>query len=187
MKTLNLPALGQITLEDMTCFLSWLERLPNGEVSPNSLEKNSPIRTSKLNPMLKVLDQFGFVFKKDSRFKITMSGKDFSQSSLSVKKAILRILFLKIEAVQRIADLLKRSTTGRLQKRIVSESFHLGSISPFAESEILAFISWGQSCELFDYDKKKEEILFRETLLPVDPQGPGISSNLGPSPIQQAS
>ena len=53
---------------------------------------------------------------------------------------------------------------------MISDVFNPSSRSPITETEVLAVISWGQSCELFGYDKKKMELLCIEFMVPRDPR-----------------
>jgi hypothetical protein len=187
MKNLNLPALGQITLEDITLFMSWLDKCPSGETSIDFIKRNPPIRGSKVNPIIKVLDQFALINSKQNRIVISGPGKDFARSSSTVRKAVIRTLFMKVEQVQRILELLKASATGRLHKRVVNDSFSLGSPNQIADSEILGFIAWAQSCELFYYDKTYEEIFCINPEVPKEPKVSSKPSSSLPPPMRLVS
>lgn len=180
MKTINLPALGQLNFEDLSGFLSWLATSPITEFSVSQIQKNPPIRTSKVNPMIKVLEQFAMISNKKDRVSITASGREFADAAVARKKAILRNLLLSVEPIQRVQELLKSSATGRLPKQAIHESFDLGARTQVQVAEVLAFISWAEACELFQYDKKKEEILLVGAGLPSgpnrDPRLPGSNA-----------
>lgn len=169
MKHLNLFALGQANAEDLGELLGWMERIPSGEASLDQMKRNPPIRTSKLSPALKVLEQFGLVSGKQGRFAITVSGEEFAKSGPLARRAVLRALFMRYESVQRVVELLATSVSGRLPKKMVNESFGLASPAVVMEAEIQAFIGWAESCELFGHDKKKDEIFSFERGLPRGP------------------
>lgn len=177
MKTINLPALGQLGFEDLSGFLSWLAASPVTEFSVSQIQKSPPIRTSKVNPMIKVLEQFAMISNKKDRISISPAGREFANAAVARKKTIVRELFLNIEPIHRLQELLKSSVGGRLHKQAIHESFDLGSRNQVQVAEVLAFISWAEACELFQYDKKKEEILLIGSGLPSgpnkDPREPG--------------
>ena len=170
MKTINLPALTQVTFEEVGGFLTWLENQPAGETSLVQMQKVPPIRSSKLNPMIKTLDQFGFIAQKQGRIAIHARGKEFLRSVELVRKAVIRTLFVQVDWVQKLVNALKASASGRVHRGMISDSFSTTSRIPIAESEVLAFISWAQLCELFGYDKKTNELFHVESIAPRDPR-----------------
>jgi hypothetical protein len=169
MKTIHLPALTQITFEDLGEFLSWLANQPTSSASLAQIRKTPPTRTSKLNPLIKTLDLFGFIDQKQGRISITGRGRDFLRSENSVRKAVARKLFGQVDWVQMTLEKLKASANGRLHRGVINDSFNSIYRSPIAESEVIAFISWAQLCELFGYDKKKEELIHVESIVPREP------------------
>lgn len=170
MKTINLPALSQITFEEIGGFLSWLENQPGAAASLAQMQKTPPIRTSKLNPMIKTLDQFGFVAQKQGRISISPRGNEFLRSEISVRKTVLRALFIQVDWVQKVVGALKASSNGRLHRSVINDMFNSVSRVPIAESEVLALISWAQLCELFGYEKKSEELICAQIITPRDPR-----------------
>lgn len=179
MKYLNLFALGQATPDDLSALLHWLECIPSGEASLDQIKRTPPIRTCKLSPTLKVLEQFGLISGQQERVVITASGEDFAKSPPPIKRALLRALFTRFESVRRIVELLATSAYGRLPKKMVNESFGLATPAVVIEAEIQAFIGWAESCELFGYDRIKDEIFRLEQGLPKGPvEKPGTSSHL---------
>lgn len=158
MKHLNLFALGQSSVEDLCALLSWMDRIPSGEAGLEQIRRNPPIRTSKISPTLKVLEQFELVSGKQERFAITVSGEAFVKSDPSARNAILRALFMRFESVQRIVALLASSSSGRLPRKSVNESFGVATPAVVVEAEIQAFIGWAGACGLFGYDCETGEI-----------------------------
>ena len=169
MKTINLYALSEFTLEDLGCLVSWLETIPPSGISLERMKSNPPVRTSKIGAILKVIEPFGLIAKKQDRYALTPAGKDFSRSGATVKKAVLRDKFTKVDPIQRLVARLQTSTTGRLPMKVVHESFILGSLSIVSDTEILGLISWAQSCELFGFDKDSQEILRKDSGAPRGP------------------
>lgn len=169
MTSINLFALTQISFEEIGGFLSWLSEQPSTGVSLAQLQKTPPIRTSKLNPMIKSLEHFGFVTQKQGRITLLPRGRDFLGSEISVRKAVIRALFNQVDWVQKIVDAIQTSPTGRAHRSVIQDSFDTFHRVPIAESEVISFISWGQACDLFGYDKKSHELL-RTGM--ITPQGP---------------
>lgn len=169
MKTINLSALAQFTLEDVCSFVSWLENVPATGISLERMKSNPPVRTSKIGPMLKVLEPSGLISRKQDRYTLTSAGKDFSRSGVTVRKGVMRNQFMNVDAVQRLLELLLTSENGRLPLKVVHESFNLGALSIATGAEIQGFISWAQACELFGFDKKAEEIFRMEVGVPRGP------------------
>jgi len=176
MKTINLPALSQISLEEIGGFLSWLENQHTGSTTLVQMQKTPPIRSNKINPIIKTLEQFGFVAQKQGRIEIHARGKDYLRSEISVRRAVIRTLFSQIDWVQKIMTSLSASPSGRIHRGTINDSYNSTFRIPISESEVLAFTSWAQSCELFGYDKKKEELIHMESLVPHDPRP--VSPNL---------
>lgn len=170
MKTINLPALSQINFEDVGGFLTWLEGQPAGEVSLAQMQKTPPIRSSKLSPMVKTLEQFGFITQKQGRIAIHARGKDFRRSEISVRKAVIRTLFAQVDWVQKLLAALQAAPGGRLHRAVINDSFNSTSKTPIAESEVLSFILWAQLCDLFGYEKKQEELIRVDSIVPRDPR-----------------
>ena len=170
MKNINLPALSQVNLEEVTGFLSWLNNQLAGEVSLTQIQRTPPIRSSKLNPAIKTLEQFGFITQRQGRIAIHVRGKDFLRSPDSVRKAVLRTLFTQVDWVLKVATALSASPTGRIYRGVINDSFASTSRAPIAESDILAFISWAESCELLVYGRKSEELVRVEPMVPRDPR-----------------
>ena len=121
MKTINLPALTQITFEEIGGFLSWLENQPASAASLAQMQKSPPIRTSKLNPMLKTLEQFGFISQKQGRFSLIPRGTDYLHSEISVRKAVLKTLFTQIDWVQKIAEAVQAAPTDRIHRAVIND------------------------------------------------------------------
>jgi len=151
MKTINLIAMGQFTLDDISPFLSWLSAVPPIERSAVKMKQKPPVGSGKLTPLLRVLEQFGFIQKKQECFSITTAGEDFLRMNVFERKATIRAILLNEDEVKRVVRLLNESKTGRLPK-------HLANFEATSETEMIAFLVWAQSCELFGYDKKKREI-----------------------------
>ena len=162
MKTINLSALSQFALDDIESLVSRLENIPSGGISLEQMKNNPSVRTSKIGPILKVLVPFGLITQKQDRYALTAAGKDFSRSGAVVKKAVMRNLFMTVEPIQRLVELLMSSSTVRLPVKVVHESFNLDSRSNAADAEILGFILWAQACDLFSFDKKAKEIFRSE-------------------------
>ena len=170
MKSINLFALGQFGLEDVGIFLTWLDRIPAGESSLENMKKAPPVRTSKLSPLLKVLEQLKLVQRKQDRFSITSAGEEFLQSTASARKAVIRAFFLTAVEVKVVVDSLNTSSTGRLPRNTVDEAFGSNALSSTTKTEIQTFLSWAQNSELFGYDKKKEEIFRLDVGTPQKPR-----------------
>jgi hypothetical protein len=166
MKQLSLFALGEVNMEDLCILLRWIMLSPSGNVSLDQIKRSPPIRTSKISSALKLLEQFGFVGIKQGRYSISAPGEEFLASGTTVRRAVLRLLLSKFDPVQRIIEVLGTSSTGRIPKKMVNESFGLIGPMLYKESEILAFIRWAEACELFGFDRKEDEI-FR-----IDPHAP---------------
>ena len=132
------------------------------------MQKTPPIRSSKLSPMVKTLDQFGFITQKQGRIAIHARGKHFRRSEASVRKAVIRTLFAQVDLVQNLLAALKAAPTGRLHRAVINDSFNSVSKTPIAEStEVLSFILWAQLCELFGYEKKQEELIRVDSMVPA--------------------
>jgi hypothetical protein len=173
MKTVNLFALGQLNFEDFGGFLSWLANIVAAEVNVSQILKNPPIRSSKINPVLKVLEQFAMISNRKGCISITRAGREFVNADAAKRRSIVREPLLSVESICRVQELLKSSPTGRLQKHTIHDSLNLGSSGPAQDSEVMALISWGEACELFQYDKKTEEIMMVATGQPSGPdKGP---------------
>jgi len=166
MKHLNLFAFGQTNMEDLSAVLNWVECIPSGQGSLNRIKRHSPISAIRLMPTLKALVQLGLLAGNQEHFDITQSGEYFAKSGPMLRKAILRAQLLKFDEVQRIVELLGTSTSGTLPKKMVNESFGLAAPAVVMETEIQAFIVWAESCDLFGYDKKNDEIFQIEHGLP---------------------
>jgi hypothetical protein len=179
-RIINLSALSQVTLEDTGILLRWLETQPTRDVSLEQLKKTPAVRTSKVTPLLKIFEEIGFVSKKQNRFTVTGAGSEFTRCGLSEKKAFMRALFVKINEVERVMNLLQASPTGRVRRQLVFEAFAANSLSQILDSDLQGFISWAVSCDLFGYDKKSEEVFTLESDRPRGPvPGPIDSRPIG--------
>ena len=158
MKTINLFALSQLTVDDIGIFLSWLGRGPDIGLGLEQMKKNLPLGTSKIGSILKILESFELIARKQDRYILTSTGRDFSNSGMMVKSAVLRNLFMRVEPVQKLMKLLQTSASGRLPVKFVHVSFSLGLLSIVSDAEILGFLSWAQACALFGVDTMAEEI-----------------------------
>ena len=174
MKKLNLSAFRQISLVEVGSFLVWLQKATDGTVTLRQMEMASPIRTSKLGLMLKLCEQFDFLERKEIHVSIKVGGKEFANVKFAEKMAIMRRIFMGYEQVQRITELLAKSQTGRLKKRHVEEIFGMGPGSLVTQGDVMAFIEWSCACELFSYDKKREELILKGFDLPMS-SGPSVS------------
>jgi hypothetical protein len=173
-KKFNLPAFRQISLVEVGSFLVWLQKATDGTVTLRQMEMASPIRTSKLGLMLKLCEQFDFLERREIHVSIMTGGKHFANVKFAEKMAIIRRLFLDYEQVQNIIDLLAKSQTGRLKKRHVEEIFGMGPGSLVTQGDVMGFIEWANACELFSYDKKREELILKGSGLPIS-SGPSVS------------
>ena len=174
MKSINLPALGLLNFDDLGVVLSWLASSPMTEFSVSQIQKNPLIRSSKVNPVVKVLEQLAMIANKKERISITTFGREFAAAPIAEKKVILRTLLMNIEPIKRIQELLENSATGRLQRQAIHAAFDsdpraLGVRAPVQVAEVLAFISWAEACDLLHYDKKMEEIMKIGAGLPDGP------------------
>lgn len=77
------------------------------------------------------------------------------------------------EKVAGIINLLKISDNGRLAKKAVGEALREGPHQTITNMELQGFIGWGQWCELFHYDMKREEIFRTASDVPPG-RGPAI-------------
>ena len=170
MKKLNLSAIRQVTLIETGSFLTWLQKAEGGTVTLRQMEMASPIRTSKLGFMLKLGEQFDLLNRSQIHVSIAANGKKFAEAKFPEKMAIIRALFMDCEQVQKIVDSLGKSSTGKLKKRYVQEIFGMGPGSLVTDGDVMGFIEWAQACELFSYDKKREEIQLRGPGLPMSPE-----------------
>ena len=161
MKSLNLIAMGQFTLDDIAPFLSWLNTVPAIERSAVKMKQKPPVGSGKLTPMLKALEQFGYVGKKQDVFTITAAGENFLRGNVFDRKALIKGFFVIEDEVKNVIALLNDSTTGRLPKHRITLSI--------TETEMIAFFSWAQSCELFGHDRKKNEIFRLDRGTPKGP------------------
>ena len=174
MKKFNLPAFCQITLVEVGSFLVWLQKATDGTVTLRQMEMASPIRTSKLSLMLKLCEQFDFLERREIHVSIKSSGGQFANVKFAEKMAIIRGLFLNYEQVQNVVDLLVQSPTGRLKKKHVEEIFGVHPDSIVTQGDVMGFIEWANACELFSYDKKREELTLKGSGLPIS-SGPSVS------------
>jgi len=169
MKTINLNAFNEFSLDDLSILLAYLGNVPSGEISLDQVKKLPPVRTSKIGPIVKIAEEFGLISKKQDRLSVTASGLTFSRSGLMSRKTTMRTLFGKVEQIQRLLDILALAPSGRLAKKTVLDTFNLGSPLSLSDRDIDGFIAWGQLCDLFGYDKKKEEIFRLELGTPKGP------------------
>lgn len=154
---LELSIFQQISVNELCNFLSWFSRQPHIDMTYSYLEKNSPVRTSKLSPLLKLSDQLGFLAKRQHHIVLTGGGKEFADSTLLVKRAVLKILFSKDQRVQKIQDLLKTSSNGRVSIHQALESFSVSTSLKATEQEVLSWVEWIVYCQIFEYDSKTRE------------------------------
>ena len=179
MKYLNLFALGQATPDDLSALLHWLECIPSGEASLDQIKRTPPIRTCKLSPTLKVLEQFGLISGQQERVVITASGEDFAKSPPPIKRALLRALLCASSRSDESSSSSPPRPTADFPKRWSMNLSGWPSPAVVIEAEIQAFIGWAESCELFGYDRIKDEIFRLEQGLPKGPvEKPGTSSHL---------
>lgn len=169
MKNINLMALSEFNFEEAGILLSWLENGRYSEMNLEQLKKSPPVRTSKVGPIVKVFEQFGLISKKQDRFSLTQAGKDFSRSGPTVRKAVMKHLFMQIEQIKRVLGLLANSPTGRIPRRLIHEVLSTGALSVVTETQIQSLISWAEACDLFGYDKKRDEIFGMDL---ENPRGP---------------
>jgi hypothetical protein len=169
MKALNLIALEQVTLEEAVIFIRWLEQLPTGGVSLEQLKKGTPIRTSKVGFALKLLESFRFVRLTAGHYVITPAGLVFAKADSSAAKSMIRASFVDFEPMKRLLELLSSSPSGRLPKHVLVVSFGADSSGPISEAETRGVIAWSERCDLFGYDRKKDEIFKLESGLPGGP------------------
>ena len=155
---ISIYALQKLQLHDLTALLSWLQGLPIIQGKIDYERKRPPIQTSKLLPALTLLDYCGFVAENDEQFILTIAGRSFLRGSSSAKKSTIRIIFSKDDWIKRVLRLLRSSDTGRLPRKLVAESFNLYAEISANNDEFLGFIAWGESCELFGYDRATDEI-----------------------------
>jgi hypothetical protein len=170
MKTINLSALSQITFEEVESFLSWLGQQASGGTSLAEIQKSPPIRTSKLNPMLKTLEQFGFIAQKQGRFLIHEKGVEFLRSEGSVKRAVIRTVFIQVEWINKIVQALDISPSGRVHRSLINDTFAALCKSAITESDISAFVQWAEYTGLFGFDKKTYELVRIDSIVPRDPR-----------------
>ena len=169
MKTINLIALGQFTIDDIAPFLAWLNKVPAIQRTADKMKKIPPVGSGKLSPMLKVLEQLRFIGKKQDVYSVAVAGTAFLNANPGERKSLMNAIFLNEEEAKRTVELLNQSKTGRVAKHLVNECFGLTSFTSTTETEILAFLSWAQACELFGYDKKKQEIFALDSGKPKGP------------------
>ena len=169
MKKINLPVLGRVTMEESIGLLLWLAKQATSDINMNRLERTPPLRTSELKPALKALEQFNLITVKEARISITIPGLEFLRSEPPARKTFIRTVFERMEWVQTLLELLKKSPSGRIPKSAINEAVKLHSGVPIAESEVLGFIGWAESCEIFLYDEKRGELILLESRTPRDP------------------
>jgi len=166
---ISLNTFRKFHLHDLSALLAWLGDLSCSRRMRFS-RKRPPIRTSTLVSVLSVLTEFGFIEESGerfipfvdedaTRFLPTAAGISFLRASPLAKQATLRKLLLRDEQVGRIVELLDTSTTGRLPRKLVNESFVIGANAPVKDEDIFGFIAWAEACELFGYDRSTDEIL----------------------------
>jgi hypothetical protein len=159
MKLLNLSALSQVNLGEISDFLKWLDHAPSGQLTVRQVKVNPPIRSSKLGAALKALEQFEFILADESHVTLTDAGREFSRSNLTVKMETLRKQFLNYGQVQMVLESLEASKAGRLKARVVYYSFK-EAYENLTEGEFRGFVDWAHWSELFHYDKKRDEVYF---------------------------
>ena len=162
MKSVNLIAFRQFTLEDIAPFLSWLNLAPALQRTAVKMKLKPPVGSGKLTPMLKALNLLKFIQLKQECFTITASGEAFLKANPLERKIMIRGIFLAEDEVKKIMALLNASSTGRIAKYLVNECFAASDQTSTLETEILALLDWTEQCGLFGYDSKKHEIFSLE-------------------------
>lgn len=173
MSTINLPALGRVTFDEIGRVLSWLEAQPGTQARMSMLEKESPIRVSELRPALKVLQQFRFVVVTETAVSLAPPGRDYLRADAANRKWTLRLIFERLPWVQALLAKLNAAPSGRLPRWAINEAIDGLDASPrnrVAESEVIGFIGWAECCELFLFDEKRQELIRLESRNPRDPR-----------------
>lgn len=166
MKRLNLSALREISLIDMTVFLSWLHKA--GEtVTFRKIQTFPPIKASKLSFLLNLTKDFSFITYTAEIASLTSTGLKFSKAESFEQMKMICTIFLSYAHVQDVMLALEKSPSGRLKKELIEEMFSKGNHF-LPKSEVSGFLAWAQTCELLSYDKMRKEIFLKDSLLPTD-------------------
>lgn len=165
MKKLGLAAFREITIVDMGSFMTWLQK--TGETTTiRKIKSMPPVRQSKLSFIFKLGEDFSFISHRDENITMTPHGKKFASAEFSEQAVIVRDLLMSHEPVREVMGQLAQSTTGRLKRSQIEEVFSKGTNAAVLKNDVLGFITWAHACELFNYDKKNEEVCLRQQTLP---------------------
>jgi hypothetical protein len=158
MKNLNWLTMSQITMDEMTAFLQWLNGQPHGRATLRSI-LDCPINSGKLSGTVRGLDQLDFVFRNQAYVEITDLGHAYLKSEAFDKKVMLRRLFSNSLPVERTIHLLERSFNGRLTRLAVADLFRDVFGAQVTDVEIQGFINWANAIDLFRYSADRSEIV----------------------------
>ena len=148
---------SQITLGEVSSFLAWLDRQPAGKSLIDNADSLCPFERERLRAMLNVLSCLGFVFEHPDCLKIRHEGSTFVQADLVSKMSILRAKLVDLRPTREIMTRLENSGNGRLNKNAIVGYFYENFQDPHI-SDLQGFLDWARMCELFYYDKSRDEI-----------------------------
>jgi hypothetical protein len=158
MKSIYLPVFEFVNFEDIGSFLGWLGSVPSGRISFIKMQKTAPVRSTKLGPMLRLLEQLAFIVKEKDAVFISASGMRFSLAELAAKKVMIKNQFLITSPMWNLLNHLETSNTGRLTKNEVFGILKSESTIQITEKMTLGIMAWGHCCELFYFDETSQEI-----------------------------
>jgi hypothetical protein len=166
MKDIKFHALSEIKFGEIGDFLRWFDQVHSGLITLRQIRDYSSMKPGKLNSMIKLLEEFGFIFLAGDEIDLTEAGREFSRFNLIHKMKTIRSILRYSEQGQEVMELLQKSQTRRLKARVVYYALKEG-YEQLTEIDMRGFINWAHWSELFHYDKKHDEIHLMVDRLPT--------------------
>jgi len=176
MKTINWLTLNQFSIDDIVVFIHWLGFTSKGQVTSTQIHGHTPIRSSKVPGLIKILDYFNFAVRSGDKLQITRNGRDFERANASLKFEILNGKFSEDETIKKILLRLEQSPSGRLNVNTVAEILQDTYDTRVSRDDVSGLIAWATTCKLFVYDEDRNEIVHIGGRLPRNPLAPNLAS-----------
>jgi C-terminal AAA-associated domain len=176
MKTINWLTLNQFSIDDVVVFMHWLGFTSKGHVTSAQLRERTPIRSSKLPDLLKILSYFEFAVYDGEKLQITRDGRDFNRANTILKIELMKRRILASAIVQDILSILEQSPNGRLSVDAMAAVLQKRYDLEVSCKDISGLISWACTCKVFGHDKERHEIIRLGGRLPQNPLLPGLAS-----------